>query len=197
MFCTNISLHRPNVHKYINVSPKLFMKRKYKFCYLLLVKLILVDQNLLIQCKYWQENKTWWQLHKNTTSNIEPVLEATPQKIAAIRPPTTHHETIQVRRTRHAGHCWRSKDELISDILLWTPSHGRAKAGRPARTYIQQLCADTGCRLGDLPGAMDDCDGWVERVWEIRGGSAIWWGLTRKLAEQPFKRCFNFKHTCV
>ena len=29
-------------------------------------------------------------------------------------------ETIQVRRTRHAGHCWRSKDELISDVLLWT-----------------------------------------------------------------------------
>ena len=31
---------------------------------------------------------------------------------------------IKVRRTRHAGH-YRSRDELISDILLWTPSHGR------------------------------------------------------------------------
>ena len=31
-------------------------------------------------------------------------------------------KTIQVRRTRHAGHCWRSRDELISDILLWTPT---------------------------------------------------------------------------
>ena len=30
-------------------------------------------------------------------------------------------KTIQIRRTRHAGHCWRSKDELISDVLLWTP----------------------------------------------------------------------------
>ncbi len=54
-------------------------------------------------------------------------------------------KTIQVRRTRHAGHCWRSWDELISDVLLWTHTHGRAKAGRPARTYIQQLCEDTGC----------------------------------------------------
>ena len=45
-------------------------------------------------------------------------------------PPIT--KTIQVRRTRHAGHCWRSKDELISDVLLWTPTYGRAKAGRPA-----------------------------------------------------------------
>ena len=32
---------------------------------------------------------------------------------------------------------YRSRDELISDIFLWTSSHGRAKAGRPARTYIQ------------------------------------------------------------
>ena len=38
-----------------------------------------------------------------------------------------------------------SRDELIRDVLLWIPTHGRAKAGRPARTYIQQLCEDTGC----------------------------------------------------
>ena len=29
--------------------------------------------------------------------------------------------------------------ELISDALLWTPAYGQAKAGRPARIYIQQL----------------------------------------------------------
>ena len=31
-----------------------------------------------------------------------------------------------------------------------------AKAGRPARTYIQQLCDDTGCSPEDLPEAMND-----------------------------------------
>ena len=41
-------------------------------------------------------------------------------------------KTIQVRQTRHARHCCRSKDELISDVLLWTPAYGQAKAGRPA-----------------------------------------------------------------
>ena len=46
-------------------------------------------------------------------------------------------KTIQARRTRHAGHCWRSKDELISDVLRWTLGYGQAKAGRPSRTYIQ------------------------------------------------------------
>ena len=44
-------------------------------------------------------------------------------------------KTIKIRRTRHAGHCWRSRDELISDVLQWTPPRGRAKAGRPARAY--------------------------------------------------------------
>ena len=47
-------------------------------------------------------------------------------------------KTIQVKRTRRAGHCWRTRDGLISDILLRTISQGIAKAGRPARTYIEQ-----------------------------------------------------------
>ena len=88
-------------------------------------------------------------------------------------PPIT--KTIQVRRTRHAGHCWRSRDELIRDVLLWIPTHGRAKAGRPARTYIQQLCEYTGCCPEDLPRAMNDREEWRERVRDIRATSAIWW----------------------
>ena len=66
-------------------------------------------------------------------------------------PPMT--KTMQARRTRHAGHCWRSKDKLISDVLLWTAIYGQSKAGRPARTYIQQLCDDTECNPEDLPEA--------------------------------------------
>ena len=65
-------------------------------------------------------------------------------------------KTIQARRTRHAGDCWRSRDELISDVLLWTSAYGRAKVGRPARTYMQQLFEDTGCSPEDPPEAMND-----------------------------------------
>ena len=86
-----------------------------------------------------------------------------------------HSNPIQVRRTRQAGHCWRSRDELIRDVLLWIPTHGRAKAGRPARTFIQQLCEDTGCCPEDLPRAMNDREEWRERVRDIRATSAIWW----------------------
>ena len=84
-------------------------------------------------------------------------------------------KSIQVRRTRHAGHCWRSRDELIRDVLLWTPTHGRAKIGRPARTYIQQLCEDTGCCPEDLPRAMNDREEWRERVRDIHATSTTWW----------------------
>ena len=80
-----------------------------------------------------------------------------------------------VRRTRHEGHCWRSRDELISDVLLWTPTSGRAKAGRPAQTYIQQLCEDTECSPEDLPEVMNDREEWQERVRDIRAGGMTSW----------------------
>ena len=82
-------------------------------------------------------------------------------------PPIT--KTVQVRRTRHVGHCQRSKYKLISDVLLWTPSHGRAKAGRPARTYIQQLCADTGYSLENLEN-----NGRLRRVAKEGQGDPCW-----------------------
>ena len=72
-------------------------------------------------------------------------------------PPIT--KTIQIRRSRHARHCWRSKGDIINDELHWTPSQGREKVGRPARTYLQWLYTDT--------GAMDNRDGWREKVSEI------------------------------
>ena len=104
--------------------------------------------------KSWQQHQTRHQLYGHL-------------------PPIT--KTIQVRRTRHAGHCWRSRDELIRDVLLGTPTHGRAKAGRPARTYIQQLWEDTGCCSEDLPEAMNDWEEWRERVRDIRVTSTTWW----------------------
>ena len=112
------------------------------------------------------------RMEKKTDCNSTRILRAvlnkswkqhpTKQQLYGHLPLTT--KTIQIRRTRHARHCWRSKDELISDVLLWTPSHGRVKAERPARTYIQQLYADTGCSPDDLPEAMDDREGLRERV---------------------------------
>ena len=137
-----------------------------------------VTSILLYGCTTWTLTK---RLEKKLDGNYTKILRAilnkswqqhpTRHQLYGHLPPIT--KTIQVRRTRHAGHCWRSRDELIRDVLLWIPTHGRAKAGRPARTYIQQLCEDTGCCPEDLPRAMNDREEWRERVRDIRATSAI------------------------
>ena len=110
---------------------------------------------LLYGCTIWMLTKRMEKkLDGNYTRMLRAILNkswrqhSTKQQLYGHLPPIM--KTIQVRRTRHAEHCWKSGDELISDILLWTPSHGRAKAGRPPGTYI------TGCSLKDQPGAMDN-----------------------------------------
>ena len=120
---------------------------------------------LLYGCTTWTLPKRMEKkLDGNSTRMLLAILikswtqHPTEQQLYGYRSPIT--KSIKIRRTRHAGHCWRSRNEPISDVLLWTPSHGRAKAGRSTRMYIQQLCADTGCSAEDLPGAMDDREGW-------------------------------------
>ena len=106
-------------------------------------------------------------------------VASTKQQLYGHQLPIT--KTIKVRRTRHAGHRWRSRDLLISDVL-WTPSYGQARAGRPARTYIEQLCEDTGCSPEELPEAMNNREEWLERVRNIRaGGTTRWWWLLLKI----------------
>ena len=139
-----------------------------------------VESILLYGCNTWTLTKhTEKKLNSNYTRMLRAILNkswrehSTKQQLYDHLPPIT--KTIQVRRKRHVGHCWRSRDELISHVLLWTPSHGRAKAGRPGRSYIQQLCADTGCNPEELTEAMDDIDGWWDRVRDVRADGATWW----------------------
>ena len=120
---------------------------------------------LLYGCTTWTLTK---RLEKKLDDNYKIMLRAilnkswqqhpTRHQLYGHLPPIT--KTIKARRNRYAGHCWRSRDEIISDVLLWTPTYGRAKAGRSARTYIQQLCEDTGCSPEDLPEVMNDREKW-------------------------------------
>ena len=80
----------------------------------------------------------------------------TKQQLYGHLPPIS--KITQIRRTTHVEHCWRNKEKLKSDVLLWTPSHGCASVGRPTRTYLKPLCVDTRCCLADLPEAVDDRD---------------------------------------
>ena len=131
---------------------------------------------LLYGCTTWTLTK-WLEkkLDGNYTRMPRAILNkswrqhSTRHQLYGHLPPIT--KTIQARRTKHAGHCWRSRIELISDVLQWTPTYGRAKAGQPAGTYILQLCKDMGCSSEDLPEAMND----RERVRDICASGTIWW----------------------
>ena len=61
----------------------------------------------------------------------------------------------KIRQTRHVG-----QDEIISDVLQWTSSHGLISTDWTSRTYVQQLCTDIGCRLEYLPEVMYDRGKW-------------------------------------
>ena len=147
---------------------------------------------LLYGCTTWTLTK---RLEKKLDGNYTRMLRAilnkswrqhlTKHQLYGHLPPIT--KTIQVRRTRHAGHSWRSRDEFISDVLLWTPTYGRAKAGRPARTYIQQLCEDTGCSPEDQPKAMNDREKWRERVRDIRASGTTWWWWLSTISRKYLK----------
>ena len=105
-----------------------------------------------IKCSFFQAAVVWILLYGCTTWTLTKRMEkkldsnytrmrrailnkswrqhSTKQQLYCHLLPIT--KTIKVRRTRHVEYCWRSKDELISDVHLWTPEHGRTKVGRSA-----------------------------------------------------------------
>ena len=81
---------------------------------------------LLYGCTTWTLTK---QLEKKLDGNYTRMLRAilnrswqqhpTRRQLYGHLPPIT--------KTIHAGHCWRSKDEIVSDVLLWTPHMANQK----------------------------------------------------------------------
>ena len=89
---------------------------------------------LVYGCTTWTLIK--W-MEKKLDGNYTRMLRAVLNK-SRRQHPTKHQlychlpsitKTIKVRRTRHAGHCWRSRDDLISDVLQWTPHMTEQKQG--------------------------------------------------------------------
>ena len=71
-------------------------------------------------------------------------------------------------RLRFIGDCWRRKDEVISEQLLWEPKRGARKRGRPATTYIDQLRNDTGLSIAELKSIMGNRKEWMKLVNGVR-----------------------------
>ena len=74
--------------------------------------------------------------------------------------------TIRERRLRFsAGYCWWSKYEVVSDLVLWEPKHGKRSVGGQARTFVDLQEVDTGGpQRYCLAAAMDKRVGWRKRA---------------------------------
>ena len=112
------------------------------------------------------------KLHKNVESSIKQVLATTPHETPTIWTLAPHHENYTSQTNQTRGTLLEKQGRAHKRCTPVDPTYGCAKVGRPARTYIQQLCEDTGCNPEDLPEAMNDREKWRERVRDIRAGGA-------------------------
>ena len=108
---------------------------------------VVVVPILLYGCTTWTlTTHREKRVDENCTRMLWVILEKswkqhpTNPKLYGYLPPIT--KTIQVRRTKYAGHCWRSME---GPVLVDQPG-----------AYLRQLCGDTRYSLEDLPGAKDN-----------------------------------------
>ena len=80
--------------------------------------------------------------------------------------------TLKVRRLRFIGHVWRKTDEIAQKLLLWEPTQGMRKPGRPRYTYVDQLRDDTGLENHHLKEKMQNRKEWRGYVQYVRALSS-------------------------
>ena len=123
-----------------------------------------------------------------------------------------YHQYRVSSRLEDTGHCYRSKNEVVNRVILWEPRHGRRSKGRPAKSYMNIVAADTGAERSELPGVMGNRERWktivdsrAERGWAVkravRSSCNVWCGVGLARALLPRFRCvfkpakFSFQQT--
>ena len=132
-----------------------------------------VTSILLYGCTTWTLTK---RLEKKLDGNYTRMLRVTLNK-SWRQHPTRHHlyghlppitKTIQVRRTRHAGHCWRSRVRTHKRCTLMDPNTWPCKS----RDDQHEHTFSSYVRIRDVVLKMNDREEWRERVSDIRATSA-------------------------
>ena len=68
--------------------------------------------------------------------------------------------TIRKRCLRFSGHCWRSKNEAVNDLVLWEPKHGKG-ASEDRLAHLSLSCRRT-------PRSLETAC-WQPRMTELAG----------------------------
>ena len=107
----------------------------------------------------------------NPTYCFELIQEVTPDKRAAVRPLTSHH----INHPSKTNNTYKTLLEKYGRTYKRCSQMNSYTWMRQCLADLRglQLCSDTGCSPEDLPGTMDDKDGWRERIREIRAVRAI------------------------
>ena len=100
--------------------------------------------------------RTKHELRMNTMCCFKQTLETTPNKTAVIQSPPVH-------RKKNAGRCGEVETDSYAMLSYQFLTSGHAIVTGPAKSYIRQLCVDTGCSLEDLPKAIDVGDVWQKK----------------------------------
>ena len=119
---------------------------KLEFFQAIAVSVLLYNCTTLTLEKWLEKN-----LNTNYTRMLCAVLNKSRKLYSTelVVSPFTSHLTNHPRNMSKTY--WRSKNKLISDILLCTPAYGYTSVDWLVKTYIHQLCADNGCHLENLP----------------------------------------------
>ena len=134
---------------------KLTLSRKMK----LRLMHTIVESVLLYGCETWTLKKTLLkQLYGTYTRILRMILNVDwSQKVTnevlygAIEKISTK---IRRRFLKFAGHCLCRDDEVVSDLVLWEPTHGTRRWGRPPESYIKYLERETGIMASEMRVAM-------------------------------------------
>ena len=110
----------------------------------------------------------------NYTRMLEQIQEVISNKTAPILSPASHltnhsNQTNKTCGTLLEKQGWTHKQSSLMNSCTWKCQCW------PTSKDLHQLCADTRCNLEDLPGVMDDRDGWQERARELHAISVTWW----------------------
>ena len=113
----------------------LFNKIQHNFFFQAAVMSILLDGCITLTLTKHLEEK----LGGNYTRMLWVILtkswkqHAKNQQLYGFLPPIS--KTTQLIQAEYVRHCWRSKNELVSNVLQWTTSYKHASIGWPTRTY--------------------------------------------------------------
>ena len=84
--------------------------------------------------------KAWQQLHKNSTSHIKQILDATSHKTAVVRSPTSHLQNHSNQTNKICRTLLEKYERVNKRILLRTSGYNLSKTALSGQDVVRRTC---------------------------------------------------------